>query len=98
MSASLQDRKTWLVGGAAAAAVVSAASWFFVISPVVDATHSWKSQKTSVDQQNYQAQQKLHELANSHSQLPKLQAQLVAALEALPMANGPPAEIISPSL
>jgi hypothetical protein len=90
MNASLQDRRTWLIGGAAAAAVVSAASWFLVISPVVDDTDSLQAQTASVQQQSVDAQKKLRELADSHAQLGGLKAQLVSALEALPMANGLP--------
>ena len=90
MNASLQSRRTWLVGGAAVAAVIAAASWFFVISPVTSDTDSVKSQTASVKDQNRLGQQKLRDLANSRSQLPGLQAELVSALEALPMANGLP--------
>jgi len=90
MNASLQKRKTWLVGGAALAAVIAAASWFFVISPVMSDTDSVKSRTASAQQQNVLAQHKLRDLANSQSQIPRLQSDLVAALEALPMANGLP--------
>jgi len=90
MNASLQNRRTWVVGGAAVAAVISAASWFFVISPVHSDTDSVQARTVSVQQQNVIAQHKLRDLANSQSQLPQLQAQLVRALEALPMANGLP--------
>ena len=90
MNASLQSRRTWLVGGAAVAAVIAAATWFFVISPVIDDTDSVQSQTGSVQQQNVLAQQKLHQLANSQSQLPHLQFELAVALNALPMANGLP--------
>jgi len=81
MNASLQNRRTWVVGGAAVAAVISAASWFFVISPVHSDTDSVQARTVSVQQQNVIAQHKLRDLANSQSQLPQLQAQLVRALE-----------------
>jgi hypothetical protein len=90
MSVSLQDRRTWIVGGAAAAAVISAASWFLVLSPVVSDADAVKSQTAAVKQQNVLAQHKLNLLANSQSQLGRLQTRLVAALAAVPMTNGLP--------
>ena len=90
MNARLQDKRTWLVGGAAVAVVVSAASWFFVLDPVVSDTDSIRSQTAGVKQQNRDAQDKITQLANTQTQLGALQHDLTVKLSALPMANGLP--------
>lgn len=86
----MQDKRSWLVGGAMAAAAVSGAGWFFLVSPVLSDTDSVHQQTSSVHEQNRAAQRKIDDLARKASQLGTRQKELTAALAALPTDNGLP--------
>jgi len=86
----LQEKRTWLLGGAVAAVAVSGAGWFFGVSPVLSDTDSLHQQTARVQDDNLSAQRKIADLAKEATRLSTRQQELRAALAALPMDNGLP--------
>jgi hypothetical protein len=82
--------RNWLLAGGLAALVIIALGWFFVISPQHATTSSLNSQTSDAQGQTVTLEHNLGQLHADSANLPKYQAELAAAQQALPATSGLP--------
>lgn len=90
-TASLQDRRLWIGGGALIAVILAAASWLLFIHPELSSASDLRSQRDDIVSQNDLAQGQNLRLEEQSHNLDSLKAKLTTALDALPPDSGLPA-------
>lgn len=91
MSTRLQNKRTWLVGGALGALLIIAAAWFVLIGPKLTATSDLKNQTTQTRLNNVALQAKVSSLKQKSLLLGRYTASLKSASAGLPSDSGLPA-------
>ncbi len=87
----LEDKRTWIAGGAAVALLIGAAAWYMLISPKLASATDINKQAAATEQQNTVLQAKLRTLQAKSLKIRAFTASLRAALLALPYDSGLPA-------
>jgi hypothetical protein len=87
----LQNKRSWLVGGALGALLIIATAWFVLIGPKLSATSDLQTQTTQTKQDNVALQAKVSSLKQKSRLLGRYTAALRSASAALPADSGLPA-------
>lgn len=87
----LEEKRTWLGGGAVLAILIVAAGWFGVISPQLSSTAALRDEAHSDQIQNGLLSIKVAKLKKENDKVGQLRISLKAALAGLPFDSGLPA-------
>jgi hypothetical protein len=87
-ASSLQDRRTWLIGGAVAAVLIVAAGWFLLINPELSSADSLHAQAQAQRTANSEMAAKVADLKAKSAHVSTYVEQLKAAYDALPSDSG----------
>jgi hypothetical protein len=89
-SPTLQDRRTWMVGGVLVALVLALAGWMLLVKPERSSTSDLVSRTQSVDAQNAAVAAQNAALLREYHHLNRYRDELAKAADALPGVSGLP--------